>query len=197
MSVQNDAYLDAGMRGFIVNTAKREFWKVAGWYEFEDLVQDGYLCFYKCRQRLHKRLLVDSPTKEQRREVQAYVKTAFFNHISTLASKRMAVREITLSNLIQHVHTDQGDVRNADVWNDLAPPQMEEATLLTMLTSAPAEIKQLVQLLVSDGLDLLKFERKRTKRRLLRETTNEYYCRILNLDPKQHDIVEQLKDYFP
>ena len=111
MQTETDAYLDAGMKGWIVNTAKKEFWKVAEWYEFQDLVQDGYLCYYKCRKRLHGRLLVKTPTKDQRREVQAYVKTAFLNHISTLATKRMQLHDRAISLLVA-----------SDPWLDLGLP---------------------------------------------------------------------------
>ena len=185
---KTDAYLDEGMRGFIFNTAKKEFWKVASYYEFDDLVSDGYVCFYKCRKRLHERLLVNNPTKDQRREVQAFVARAFFNHISTLATKRMGVHEMPEASL----STDD----DQNVFEELLPPQMEEATLLTLLASAPAELKQLIQLLVSDGLSLLKFERKRVGRRLVRETSNEFYCRLLGVDPEKNNLVEQLRAYF-
>lgn len=188
---QQDPYLDKGMKGFIVNVARKEFWKVASYYEFQDLVQDGYLCYSKCKQRLHARLQVENPTKEQRREVQAFVARAFFNHISTLASKRMGVHEQPVSSLLSEEANSE-----TELWDKLLPSTPEEGTLRTLLASAPAEIKQLAMLLASDGLSLLGFERKRKGRRLLRETTNEYYCRLVGRNPETDDLVGRVRAYF-
>lgn len=188
-AAKTDPYLDPGLRGSIVNIARKEFWKVASYYEFDDLVADGYLCYYKCRKNLHARLRVAHPTKDQRKEVQAFVTRAFYNHISTLASKRMGVHEQPVSALV-------GETETATQFWDKLVQQPEQASMLALVTNAPAEIKQLVTLLVSDGLDLLKFDRKRVGRRSLRETNNEFYCRILGKDPTTTDMVGQLRQYF-
>jgi hypothetical protein len=203
MTTQQDFYLDKGMRGFIVNTAKREFWKVASYYEFADLVQDGYVCYYRCWNRyvgkerynhageVCRFLPKVSPDKIARQHFMSLVQRAFFNHISTLASKRMGLHEQPVSSLLSEEASSE-----TEVWDKLLPSTPEEGTLRTLLASAPAEIKQLAMLLASDGLSLLGFERKRKGRRLLRETTNEFYCRITGLDPAKYDLVGQVRAYF-
>ncbi len=205
---QNDPYLDAGMKGFIVNTAKKEFWKVASYYEFADLVQDGYLCYYRCRAAYIGKQKFDcfgkpcrflpktNPDRIAQRHFMALVGRAFYNHISTLATKRMRVHEQPLAHLDFKSHGEWTSDDHAQTWDKLLPPQLEEASIYTLLVNAPAEIKQLAQLLVRDGLDLLKFERKRVHRRLLRETTNEFYCRLLGVDATKRNLVEELKAYF-
>lgn len=186
-----DPYLDAGMKGWIVNTAKREYWRVTELCDLQDLVQDGYLCYAKCRCAYPKLSGVKNPTKDHRRQFQALVSMAFANHISSLAVKHKGVSVQAVSQLMR-----AGEIDDGTLLEQLMPSQPEQATFLALLASAPAEIKQLIELLISDGLDLLKFERKRTHRRLLRETTNEFYCRILHLDPITHNIAEQIRTYF-
>jgi hypothetical protein len=191
MTTAPDLFLDAGMRGFIVNTAKREYWRVAELVDFEDLIQDGYVCYYKCFRRYTDITSAKNPTKDQRRHFQSLVKTTFFNHISTLAAKHKGVSVKAVSQLPAAEAMSENEV-----WDTLMPSTPEEGTLRALLASAPAEIKQLAMLLASDGLSLLGFERKRKGRRLLRETTNEFYCRLLGRNPEQEDIVGRVRAYF-
>lgn len=203
---RRDPYLDAGMEGFIVNTAQKEFWRVAGWYELEDLIQDGYMCYYKCKDRYGVLSVKNHPTKGDIKWMMALVKTTFNNHIRhKLAGKVRYGSEIAVSQL------GAEDSEFDDVWGNIAPPQLEESTLAVMLAQAPAEIKQLIQLLVGDGAEALGFNRSRNRvsevgekkvrrvsqgRRPLRETTNEYYCRLMGLDPKRNDLLGLVRGYF-
>lgn len=190
VAAKDDPFLDEGARGYIVNTAKREFWKMAEWYELDDLIADGYLCYYRCRSRYLPTIQRCEPKfAGQRKWLMALVKRAFFNHISTLASKRMAVHERAVSQFPKF------EVVGANAaWDALLPAQPEEGSFMALLPSAPAELKQLIQLLIQDGADLLKFERKRAKHFLVRETTNEFYNRVLGT--QDQDIVGKLKAHF-
>jgi len=197
MSAADSEYLDEGMRGWIVNTALKEHWRVEQLTEVDDLIQDGYLCYAKCRNRYigkktsHTYLPPKHPTKDNLRHFQSLVKTAFMNHIFTLAAKHKGVNVYAVSQ----VKKQETTADNA-VWDKFLPQQPEQASLFSLVANAPEEIKQLVTLLVSDGLDLLKFERRRKGRRALRETNNEFYCRILGIDPANTDMVGKLRDYF-
>ncbi|HVX90859.1 MAG TPA: hypothetical protein VHC20_04490 [Candidatus Paceibacterota bacterium] len=182
------AYLDAGMHGWLKKTARQEFWKVAEYYELSDLLQDGYMCFAKCAKAYPELSTVEKPNAEQRRIFMGAVMTAFHNHIATLATKRMRLHETALTNLY-------GETSDA-TWDKLLPEQPEQQSLLALLANAPAEIKQLILILAKDSAELLRFQRRRVGRHRVRETTNEYYCRLLGLDPKQEDVVGRLKSYF-
>ena len=190
---ETSAFLDPGMKGFIVNTANREHWRVAQIYPgsdgLQDLIQDGYLCFYKCVRAYPQISSVKAPTKDQRRHFQALVKTAFANHIHTLAAKRKDVAEVVVSQVLP-----EGADESA-LWDKL-PPQQELASFTSLIASAPTEIKQLVELLVGDGMSILGFKRTKKRRRALRETNNEFYCRLLGLDSTKVDMVGRLKEYF-
>src|ERR1017187_5465900 len=102
-----DVYYDSGLEGWIKNTAFREHWRLRTWYSMEDLVQDGYICYCKCRNRYtmnppspeHQDLNTDTPNDAQRKHFMALVQRTFFNHIMTLSSKFTMCTENTLSEL--------------------------------------------------------------------------------------------------
>ena len=177
MGHEQDLFLDAGMRGFIVNKARKEFWRVNAWYDFDDLVQDGYLCYAKCRAR-YRNTVTDKP------HFMALVQTAFHNHIMTLAGKhRLAKKESALSSLTSETR-DEAAVLHSSPFASTS----EMASLSLLISQAPAEFKQLIQLLVGDGAEALGFKRKAARRgKGVRETTNEYYCRLLGKCAEDED----------
>lgn len=208
MHKTEDGYLDAGMRGWIFRTAVENVYKIAG-YRVEDLVQDGYMCFYKCRNRyvgvrgLRKRdgtpcrYLPKRPDKEARKHFQALVKTAFGNHISTLATRHPASSERLMVDMVHPLQTEE------QVWDTLMPPEQEVASVSALLEAAPGEIKRLFALLVDDALEFAGYRRRvgeledsgRYRLKWRRETNNEYFCRLLKL-PSNYDIVGQVENYF-
>lgn len=184
MAKQN-AYRDGSMLGWIANTAKREHWRMAAWYSLEDLIQDGDLCFAKCWNRYRELFDVPEPTKAQRRHFMALVQTAYYNHIATLASKFALAREDVV-----------GEYTTLD---SLAPPTPEQASVLLALATLPADLADVVEKLVQDGVDggtylKRKFYRQGTRvkrsRRGVRETTSEYWTRILGVE----NVPERLAD---
>lgn len=187
-----DPFLDAGMRGWIVNTAKKNYWRVASWYEFDDLVQDGYMCYYKCRNRyavLRKAKYGDNSEKVQRRRIMALVKVAYHNHIATLAMKQSRLREQAMS------HVFDGEDANA-VWERYLPCSEEEATCHAMFANAPAEILGLIKVLNQDGLDAATYLRKRVGGRQLRETNDERFRRLLKGVPHTPEGLRKLVTIF-
>lgn len=187
-----DPYLDDGMRGWIVTTAKKNYWRVASYYELDDLIQDGYLCYSKCYSRYRHLTIKRHPLKEDRRRFMALVQVAFVNHITTLAWKRTRLDATPLSAITQ---AETGQAVSLEA---LLPEAPEEASVAALLASAPVEIKRLFQVLVDDALsfsDMLR--RKGTgRRRIGRETSNEYFCRLIGLDPQQIDIVAAVNRHF-
>jgi DNA-directed RNA polymerase specialized sigma24 family protein len=205
--LNRDPYLDEGMRGFIHSTARKEFWRVASWYELDDLVQDGYMCYYKCRDRYGVLSVKNHPSKADKKWMMSLVKTTFLNHVRhKLAGKMRYGHEVPVSQL------GAPEAEFGDIWDSgIIPPQSEEATLAAMVAQAPYEIKQLMCLLAGDGAEVLGFKRSRNRatevgtgkarrvkqgRRPIRETTNAYYCRVLGLNSDQHDLLKMVRDYF-
>lgn len=197
MKVTNDPFLDAAMRGWIFNTARANFWRVSSWYEFDDLVADGYLCYYKCRSRYDFLTVKKHPLPEDKRRFMGLVQAAFTNHITDLANRRTVTPELALSSCFE-------DDYSTDQLTELLPPQQEEATLRVLLASAPKELVDLVKLLAQEGRETVKYVRSRLHRqdngqlrkgRPLRETTNEYYCRRLGLNSQTTDLISLVRAY--
>lgn len=197
MSANNDPFLDAAMRGWIVNFSKDNFWRVEQWYEFEDLVQDGYMCYAKCRQYYNHISNLRHPGQSERRQFMRLVQTTFTNHIHKLANRRTRGQELIFSQYMDD------EVVGLEA---VLPALPEEATMRCLLASAPREIVDLVALLAKEGVDAVKFVRSnlrwredgrrlRKYRRRLRETTNEHYCRRLGLDARTVDLLGMLKSH--
>lgn len=183
-----DVFLDAGMRGWIVRKASKEYWRVAHWYELSDLIQDGYLCYAKCKQAYPVLMSTAQPTPEQRRHVMSLVQRAFCNHITDLAKSRMRLTDMAVSQLVGEEGSENS------FWEKVTAPDevaSSGATVGQLLRSAPKELLDLITLLAQDA----GFQRKRKGRRLVRETNNERYCRLLGLDPLTHNVVAMIRDH--
>lgn len=174
---------------------------MASWYELRDLIQDGYVCYLKCRNAYTltppkpgtQPLNTTTPNKEQRRHFMSLVQTAYRNHIMTLASKFAGGSEEPTPN------TSEGDERGNSL-EELLPPQQEEASVLLALATAPVEFKDAIERLIQDGFDGTNYARThlykdgnrvRRSRRSLRETTAEYWARVLG----EPDLPQRLGAY--
>lgn len=172
MSSVVDPYLDDGMRGWIVQTARKNLYKVVG-YDLDDLIQEGYFCFYKCKRRyvgkcdiggsgrasLWRYLPEHNPTLDNKRHFMALVKIAFCNHIVSLSRK----------NPLEQ--TDEAALEGVPIVSDLDE-------IRTALIKAPKEIKQLVNFLLHDALAASECRRVEGRR----ETTDQKLTRVLGLD---------------
>lgn len=199
--MRKDVYFDEGMQGWILKTARKEYWRMASWYELEDLIQDGFLCYIKCRNAYTLKppkpgtqpLNTTTPNKDQRRHFMSLVQTAYRNHIMTLASKFAGGLEEPTPNTLE------GDERGNNL-EELLPPQPEEASLFLALANAPAELKDVIDRILKDGLDGGDYlcsrlyrdgNRTRRMRHKVRETTAEYWERVLG----QPDLPQKLAEY--
>jgi len=171
--------LDKGMRGWIVNHAKRNYWRVASWYDIEDLIQDGFVCYCKCLERYGHLL--------EQRHFMALVKITFINHIHDLSSQSSKNPSVHTAPISDVMRADCENVNEA--LDELAAPVPEEATFRVLLGQLPRELKELVNTLLND-VQLPEFER------LPRETTNEWLCRLAGLPSKRVDVETELKRHF-
>jgi hypothetical protein len=203
MPSKGDPYLDAGMHGYIRKTAMKEFWRVSAWYDdVSDLIQDGYLCFAKCRARYVDKLKVlpaTDPTPDDKRQMMAMVRTAFDRHVKFVLTQHIKDGwEVPVSQLAR-----AGAPESADPWDALAPAQLGDASVVDLLRSLPAEIQQLMVALMGDvAVGYSYLERRKTakggtrvvrRKSGVRETTNQYYCRLIGVDPATHDLVGQIR----
>lgn len=160
-----DPYFDKGMRGWIVNTARRHYWRVAAWHGLDDLIQEGLLSYAICRQRYWHKV-------KNKRHAQALVKIVFMNRITDLANERTAGDDVAISQIA-------AEGRENEALEFLAGGFEGDAEMRVALASAPDEIKQLLRLMSDPiALDKLKGPLRRYPGGL-RETTSQRLARMI------------------
>jgi hypothetical protein len=167
-------YMDVGMRNWIIKTARDNLWRVSGFYELEDLISDGYLCYCKCRARYNQFFSINHPTRDESKQFMALVMASFTNHIHSLARKR--VPEIAEADLVN----PDGEALTLE---GISPTVPEEATLHVHLATLPEPAVAVIRELASNESGMYKRERQNGSRRKYRETTPEYLQRVLAIDP--------------
>lgn len=200
--LRKQPYLDSGVRGWLRTTAIAEHWRVAGWYSVDDLFQDGFICYCKCRNAYtlsvpepgdrpdgykHQNLFTADPTEMQRKHFMNLVQRAFYNHIYTLSMRYPITREqpfaeITLEGSDEPVTAEE-----------LLAPEPEGISALVAVLQAPTEIGDAITKLINDGIDGGRYLRSRLRRTAsgrivrgkyeLRETTEEHFARVVG-DPE-------------
>jgi DNA-directed RNA polymerase specialized sigma24 family protein len=196
-----DPYLDAGVRGWLVNTVRQHYWKVASWFEFDDLLQEGYLAFAKCRAKfepMHKEV---EAHPEDRKRFMAYFQMAFNNRIIDLQQHpRSKLQEMSYASL------SDNQTEGIESWTESAA-ELSDANLASLLAQAPTEITEMLKQILVDGVANTPYLNTRLRKKFLpncaiprivkckhrvRETTEEHYDRCLG----KKGVVSQLRQYF-
>lgn len=163
--------MDRGVHGWIINTTRVNFWRVAGWYEFDDLVQDGFMHY--------QRIIAKYSNVREPKQIMSLFKVCFTNHIHDLAKKR------TRDTLEVCEHALGIALENVDSVMHTSP---DTSALVAQL---PAILRSLIIAMQTDTR-----VRRPCRRRVdHRETTNEKLCRIVGADPRSINLLETLRSY--
>lgn len=164
--------MDKGVRGWIKNTASKNFWRVAEYYEFEDLVQDGGL--------VYARIVSRYPGLNQK-QLMALFKTAYINHIHDLSKKASRIEYVREAEM-PHPLAFLLEGEDADQDPDFA----------FIIRQLPASIARVISRMNNEG----RGHPFRRRPDLSRETSNERACRLAGgLDPSKRDIREAVRAY--
>jgi hypothetical protein len=155
--------LDEGAIGWIKNYVRRNHWRVSRWIDRRDLVQDGCALFLQCRKK--------RPDITEQALLMRYFKTAFANYVNDCSNRR--TREAIVNEEMPETVPDE--------------PEHELATLYVTLCESPAAVRRLLLLLADDRQRKL-LEPYRRDERGVRETTNQWLCRIVQADPEEIDL---------
>lgn len=175
--------LNNSVIGWIYNESYRSLWKVARWYDFEDLVQDGLMIAIKCRQRYGD---VDLP------HFTALVKTSFKNHISSLQHRNNC-------NGIEYHIAELADIKHlseTQALDKICDPELPQQEIACTLGELPEPIKTVLRLFLSK-------ENLRRLRLPLRATLNDEDTPAKRLKrlagwPEEQDFESELqKRLFP
>jgi len=169
--------MDDGARLWMFKHAQKNFWRVSRFYEFDDLVQDGYMCYAICVNRYK-----DIKTPEH---LMSLFKITYINHIHDLATKQSICAEQPVADLPPQLAERLADLVGAE----------DVAVLSLMMKQAPEPIKQVLQLFQNE--EKLKILRSAFREREGgRETFNERLCKLIGLDPKKNNLPAMIKNYF-
>ena len=178
--------MDRGARGWLYRTAQRHYWKVASWYDLDDLIQDGFLHY--------ARLVQKYPDVEKPQHIMVLFKRTFLNHIHDLA-KRVWRSPTETAALDLNFGQDVPQARSEDaVWDRLLVDEMDNATFEVALIHAPEPIRKVLELLMS-----VEGRRKlcalyRYRRGSLRESFNQRLARLTGLSP-DIDFEKEFRSY--
>lgn len=177
--------MDPGARGWLVTVASDHYWRVAEWYELEDLINDGYVCWY----RVVKKYETDTGRERSRGHLMRLFKRTYLNHIHDL-SKACTLARIE-GKVDDMVKTDSPW---GDAW-DLLGCSRNIDEFGAVVAEAPRVLQPLLRVLFSGSAD----QRLRSAYRVgcdgTRETLNSRLCRIAGVDPDQQDLAGLLRSF--
>lgn len=161
--------LDDGAINWMKRNAAKQYWRVAPWINLDDLIQDGYLCWFIVRSKY--------PYVESRANRMALFKRVFNNHLHNLANAKTRHPEIAFAQ--------------AELDAKLDGESCELAEMMTMIAEAPVKVRKLLKKLIADPTCLRDTYRKDDG--LIRETLNERLCRLAGLNPQLNDLHADLR----
>ena len=176
--------------GWTTNYIHKNFWKFCSDYEFEDLVQEAYIKFLQCRDRYVS-------VRESKHFMSLY-QTSVKNHFSDLAKKIRTGRQCVV------FESEIGDEYLVAL-STLAGHLDNDGPRNILIRQAPEEVRRLISSMLDGGAEA--FRRHKTLRRAkdgeltkrkfsVRETTNEFLCRLLRCDPTEVNIRKAAFEHF-
>lgn len=146
---------------WVLKQVNKQLYRLKPFFDEDDIYQEGYLIFLVLKERYTE---VANPA-----HFMSLFTVSFFNRINTLAKK-----QIPLVDMIIEGSDDQRDVL-AECTPDLAHMVEVEARLL--IADAPKEIQALIR-----GFDDPRYQAQLRQLASIRETTNEFLCRVAGID---------------
>ena len=164
--------MDKVARGWLVNVSKKNYWRVSAWYEFDDLLQDGFMCWVHVVRKY--------PKVKDRRHMMRLFQMTFLNQITFIAKRQQATK--------LEVQVDTFEFIPSVAINPL------DTDVVTLIKDGPPCLQRLLKLLSTDAGCRRLFALRRFRNGRM-ESKNEQLCRLLGLDAKAVDVVRTIKQY--
>jgi hypothetical protein len=168
--------LDEPLQIWIIKTARKNHWRVARWYELDDLIADGYLTAAKIRNRY---------STVNQKHFMALVMTAYMNHITNMARKRRRGDDIR----IIYAAPQTVDI---DWWlSSLLGEEHNNGMVSHLMTQAKHPVDIVIKLFTTaQGIAEIRHRPRRP-----RETANHYICRLVGVDPDQYNVLALVESF--
>lgn len=125
------------IEGWLTNYLKKNYWRVDGYYEYEDVFQEAYIVFLRVSRKY--------PEVEARHFMSLF-KTAWSNKFTDMTNVTSLNRAAT-----PLPEQDSGEESGYEVVGDLD----NSGALLIALEQAPSEVRQVLKLLLAAPLEIL------------------------------------------
>ena len=145
-------------------------WRVPSDYTFDDLLQECYLCFLRCK--------IEYPEVKHPAHFMALVKTSIINQFNRLALlKRRRRGEVLLSDL-------------TEIKSDFMKKSFSEIDFLIDYEQAPLPIRKIVD-------RIMRGQRKphRKQKDGIKETTNQFLLRLVGNDYDIYNLRKQMSNW--
>lgn len=190
--------MDAAARAWLSKTARKNLWRVVPFYEYDDLLQDGYLHYCRIVQKY--------PNATDPPHIMRLFQITYLNHLHNLARARTRDGWLLQTDLF-----DDATSAPDDLWDMLIPPEEPDVEFNLRLKDAPEPVRQFFSTAFTEkGL-----RRWRARCRVFigtndarsatneapinaivgRETLNQKLCRVAGLDPATCNLTGMLRQY--
>lgn len=169
---------DEGAVRWLHSYARKNFWRVAAYMDYDDLIQDGYYAWVEVCWRYP--LAVANPN---RAHLMSLFKLCFSNKVTDLSRVRTKQVDDARSDIVE-------------IYDGEAVLTFDPFDLQTLINKAPQVIKDALALFAKDDTrkeiqkPFAKYDNGR------RETLNDRLCKLLGKDPNTIDVAGQLRSYF-
>lgn len=176
--------MDQGARAWMLLTVKKNYWRVAHWYGYDDLVQDGFMCWA----RVVHRYETEKGRVRSRRHLMQLFKTTFSNHIHDLSKQwTKSPHEDKILDVI--ASPSEGESF------DGLECEGDACAFERLLAEAPQSLRPLLAALLRDGPSKTLRAAYRVRRDGTRETINERLCRLIGANPHDYDYATALRSF--
>lgn len=179
--------MDDGARYWMVKTAKANYWRVASWYELDDLIQDGMLCWW----RIVDRYETKAGRVRARRHLMRLFQRTYTNHIHDLAKARTHYEfEQKISDVLSAPIESE-----ARLWHVVDNDGGDLMAFERLIAEAPRQLRALIGQLLSDGESPTLQASYRVRRDGTRETLGERFARMVGDKERNHNYPDTLRRF--
>ena len=186
---------DGPIAGWAVNYIKKNLWRFTPFLDFDDLYQEAYIKFQYVADKY--------PEVVEPKHFMSLFKISLINHFHSLSWKRTNTQQMLL------YESDTDGVYEEMIASMVDPSSEADIIFNVLVNEAPKEIQELLKVILNETIK--KHFRKRhpkgtskggqfvlTKLSGLykRETTNEFFCRLINCNSKDVNLVTMLQKHF-
>lgn len=171
------------IEGWVVNHMTKNYWRVASTIPREDLLQEAYVVFLRCKRNYTDQGRVKSP-----QHFMALFKTSWTNEFTNLSLAD------TNSRFLVSENKDYGD---GEVTMEAIGETDNDGSLAVMVRQAPVEVLMVLNLFLSAPQELLDLALSswNINDRRGRTGSSKRLCKILGL-PEHLDVLRMTEDYF-